>query len=191
MASFWLDRASPGAHARAPVGSEQAITSTGSQGNADHGSSSTACWRWHLCECKRLGHHESAPAIFLIVLDGISFHELVEARYFEPELAGRAAERATEDDLNAIQTTLRSMEREVNADLAQHDTAFHEAIFRAAGNRVCEFMLAPLHRVILDSMRRAPNLRPPTVSNARTSRDLRSDRGSQSGTGVSTHDGAS
>jgi GntR family transcriptional repressor for pyruvate dehydrogenase complex len=110
----------------------------------------------------------SQPLDFLIVLDGISFHELVEARMiFEPELAGRAAERATEDDLNAIRTTLRSMERaKSHADLAQHDTAFHEAIFRAAGNRVCQFMLAPLHRVILDSMRRAPNLRPPTVSNA-------------------------
>src|SRR5215470_2253663 len=39
------------------------------------------------------------PMAFLILLDGISAHELMEARIIvEPELAARAASRATEED---------------------------------------------------------------------------------------------
>src|SRR5215470_2292074 len=51
------------------------------------------------------------PLEFLILLDGISFHELMEARLIvEPELAARAAERASDDDLAEIRRELRAME---------------------------------------------------------------------------------
>src|SRR5439155_17548637 len=45
----------------------------------------------------------SEPMEFLILLDGISFHELMEARLIvEPELAARAARRATAEDISEL-----------------------------------------------------------------------------------------
>src|SRR6267142_2020597 len=53
----------------------------------------------------------SEPMEFLILLDGISFHELMEARLIvEPELAARAARRATAEDIAELQQVLTEME---------------------------------------------------------------------------------
>lgn len=89
------------------------------------------------------------PMEFLILLDGISFHELMEARLIvEPELAAQAATRASAEDIAEIARELKAMESAVNDHdrLVEHDLLFHQAIFRAAGNRVCGLMFSVVHR---------------------------------------------
>lgn len=89
------------------------------------------------------------PMEFLILLDGITFHELMEARLIvEPELAAQAAVRASSADVAAIQRELKAMEM-AGSDhdrVAEHDLLFHQAIFQAAGNRVCGLMFSVVHR---------------------------------------------
>ena len=91
----------------------------------------------------------SEPMQFLILLDGISEHELMEARLIvEPELAAQAAERATAEDIAAIRREVEAMEQP-NLDqrqLIEHDLLFHQAIFAAAKNRVCGLMFAVVHQ---------------------------------------------
>jgi GntR family transcriptional repressor for pyruvate dehydrogenase complex len=89
------------------------------------------------------------PMEFLILLDGISFHELMEARLFvEPELAARAATRASGDDLAHIRRELTAMETAGpdHEQFVKHDLMFHQAIFTAAGNRVCGQMFSVVHK---------------------------------------------
>ena len=94
------------------------------------------------------------PMEFLILLDGISFHELMEARLIvEPSLAARAAERASVDDIAEIRRELTAMETGDSARLTAHDLLFHQAIFRAAGNRVCGQMFAVVHQSLEKLMR--------------------------------------
>jgi GntR family transcriptional repressor for pyruvate dehydrogenase complex len=97
----------------------------------------------------------AAPAIlaepmeFLILLDGLSFHELMEARLIvEPELAARAAARATPEEIAELQQTLTEMEenRHDHARFTQYDLLFHQTIFRLAGNRVCSLMFTVVHQ---------------------------------------------
>ena len=89
------------------------------------------------------------PMEFLILLDGITFHELMEARLIvEPELAGRAATRATADDIAALRGCLTDMDK-MRGDrdrLIAEDLRFHDIIFRAAGNRVCSRMFSVVHQ---------------------------------------------
>lgn len=89
------------------------------------------------------------PMEFLILLDGISFHELMEARLLvEPELAARAALRASEEDIAEIGRELRAMEaaKDDHARFVTHDLLFHQAIFHAAGNRVTSLMFSVIHK---------------------------------------------
>src|SRR5580704_1999223 len=52
------------------------------------------------------------PLDFLILLDDLSHHELFETRLIvEPELAARAAERATVEDLAGLRQAIMAMER--------------------------------------------------------------------------------
>ena len=91
------------------------------------------------------------PLEFLILLNGISFQELIEARIIvEPELAARAAERATADDLRILKESLEAMKqsRLDRARLVEQDLLFHETIFRASGNRVCSLMFTLIHKSI-------------------------------------------
>ena len=89
-----------------------------------------------------------APIDFLILVDGISFQELYEARRIvEPELAALAAKRRTEEDLQELETSLDVLRTEPNlsgVELAAEDLRFHEIIWRIAGNRVCQRMFASL-----------------------------------------------
>jgi len=94
------------------------------------------------------------PLDFLIVLDDLTHHELFETRLIvEPELAKRAAERATADDLVALRKAIadmagsRTLQERLDADIA-----FHECIFRAAGNRICHLLFRVIHRTLLSSM---------------------------------------
>ena len=89
------------------------------------------------------------PMEFLILLDGISFHEIMEARLVvEPELAARAAIRASDEDLKELRAELSTMEQAgLDHELfVHHDLLFHQAIFKAAGNRVCGQMFAVVHK---------------------------------------------
>src|SRR5262245_43274464 len=73
------------------------------------------------------------PMDFLIRLDGISFHELMEARLIvEPELAARAASRAVAEDISALTAIHANMEesKAESARLVEWDQRFHQTIFR-------------------------------------------------------------
>jgi len=105
-----------------------------------------------------------APLDFLILVDGVSIQELFEARRIvEPELAARAAKRRSEKDLEALRSTLDAMKTALeNADieeLAENDLRFHEVIWQASGNRVCQRMFSSLQRIMSQSLRVTTSLR--------------------------------
>lgn len=91
----------------------------------------------------------SEPMEFLILLNEISSHEVMEARLIvEPELAARAAARATAEEVVRLERTLRAMEECAGnrTRLIEQDLLFHQAIFDAAGNRLCSLMFSVLHK---------------------------------------------
>lgn len=96
------------------------------------------------------------PMEFLIALDGITFHELMEARVIvEPELTARAASRATAEDIGALRACLAEM-AQTGRDperLIAGDLQFHQVIFRTAGNRVCSSMFSVVHEQLLNLIR--------------------------------------
>jgi len=79
------------------------------------------------------------PIDFLVLLDDLSHFELFETRLIvEPELAARAAERATAEDMAGLRQAIISMERSRNnEERLEADIAFHDCVFRASGNRIC------------------------------------------------------
>jgi GntR family transcriptional repressor for pyruvate dehydrogenase complex len=93
----------------------------------------------------------SEPMEFLILLDGITFHELMEARLIvEPKLAARAAERATPEDVAELARIHAAMERNQADSLrfVEQDLLFHRTIYRIAGNRVCSLMFTVVHQSV-------------------------------------------
>jgi GntR family transcriptional repressor for pyruvate dehydrogenase complex len=93
----------------------------------------------------------SEPMNFLILLDGITFHELMEARLIvEPELAGRAAKRATPEDIAELSRVHAAMEESAgNPDrFVEYDLLFHQTLYRIAGNRVCSLMFTVVHQSV-------------------------------------------
>lgn len=94
------------------------------------------------------------PLDFLILLDDLSHHELLETRMIvEPELAARAAERATVEDLLNLRRAIAGMETSrTNQERLDADVAFHESIFRASGNRICHLLFKVIHRNVMTSM---------------------------------------
>jgi GntR family transcriptional repressor for pyruvate dehydrogenase complex len=96
----------------------------------------------------------SEPLEFLVLLDGISLGELAETRLIvEPELAARAAERATTEDLDALRQSLKIMETESDErKRIEADLSFHQAIFRASDNRLCERLFSLIHKSMMTSI---------------------------------------
>lgn len=94
------------------------------------------------------------PLDFLIALDDLTHYELFETRLIvEPELAKRAAERATASDLATLRKANVDMEKSRTLkERLDADMAFHECIFQAAGNRICQLMFRVIHRSLLSSM---------------------------------------
>lgn len=91
------------------------------------------------------------PMEFLILLDGISFHELMEARRIvEPELAARAAARATPEDLAELTAVHGAMEanKQDSERFVEEDLLFHQTLFRISGNRVCSLMFTVVHQSV-------------------------------------------
>jgi len=96
------------------------------------------------------------PLEFLILLADISDEELFDARVIvESELAACAAERATAEDLAALRKAIRDLEVSTSDEARiDADLAFHEAIFKASGNRVCRLISTVIQRAVLMSMTR-------------------------------------
>ena len=77
--------------------------------------------------------------------------DLLEARKIvECEVAALAAQRATADDLAALDGTLAAMRGALNAPdrYVVADSAFHLALLHAARNRVLERMTQPMHELL-------------------------------------------
>jgi GntR family transcriptional repressor for pyruvate dehydrogenase complex len=101
--------------------------------------------------------NSAAPSIlgesleFLILLDGISFHDLMEARLVvEPELAARAAAQATRNDISDLANVHQRMDekRGTPDEFIANDLLFHQTIFRIAGNRTCSMMFSVIHQSV-------------------------------------------
>ena len=98
------------------------------------------------------------PLTFMLVLDEVSILELFDAGLMiGPELAAQAAERAPGRDLDAIRETLSSM----LTDTAQADAAFHQAVCRTTGNRVCQRMFSAIQNAFQTAMQITAKLAPP------------------------------
>lgn len=101
------------------------------------------------------------PMEFLILLGNISHYELFEARLIiEPELAARAADRASAQDVSTLHRIMMLLEKRPVYDktAVEYDLAFHQAIFDAAGNRVCKAMFAVLQKALLNSITKTSKL---------------------------------
>jgi len=88
---------------------------------------------------------------FLILLNGISFKEVMEARIIvEPELAARAAARSTAKDHAALRHEMEAMKKagRDHETISQRDLTFHRIIFDAAGNRVCSLLFTAIHHTL-------------------------------------------
>jgi len=96
------------------------------------------------------------PLDFLILLDDLTHHELLETRMIvEPELAARAAQRASTEDLIELRKAITAMETcRTTQERLDADLAFHERISRASGNRICHLLFKVIHRTVLVSMSR-------------------------------------
>lgn len=94
------------------------------------------------------------PLDFLILLSGVSNEELFELRLLvEPELAALAAKRASAQERANMAAAVAGLEcSQTTGERLASDLAFHEAIFRAAGNRACLFILTVIQRAVLQSM---------------------------------------
>jgi GntR family transcriptional repressor for pyruvate dehydrogenase complex len=87
------------------------------------------------------------PMEFLILLDGITFEELMDARLIvEPELAARAATRASPEQVAALRGSLDRMGNSTHpGEVVEDDLRFHRIIFLMAENRVCSLMFSIVH----------------------------------------------
>lgn len=94
------------------------------------------------------------PFELLMLIDAITLDDLLETRLIvEPELAARAAERATLEDLRKMSQTLEGYRRGTpDTVLVEADLAFHRAIFEAARNPICTRMFSLIHRAMASSI---------------------------------------
>lgn len=82
--------------------------------------------------------------------------ELIEARQLlEIEIAGLAAERARQENLDKINSYLAEMESTVEApeDFHKADTSFHKELSKSAQNIVLETMIEPVLVAMYDTLR--------------------------------------
>ncbi len=103
------------------------------------------------------------PLDFLVLLDDLSQQDLADTRLIvEPELAARASERATGEDLAAMRTAISAMEKSKNArERIAADLDFHDAILRASGNRICHLLFGGVNRLMFHGPGRPA--RPPVI----------------------------
>jgi GntR family transcriptional repressor for pyruvate dehydrogenase complex len=84
----------------------------------------------------------------------ISLPELMETRRLvEIHNAGKAAQRATSEAVEALAATLERQQRSAGPlDLVESDVAFHEALSQAAGNKVLAMLLSSLRPLLMEGM---------------------------------------
>jgi GntR family transcriptional repressor for pyruvate dehydrogenase complex len=101
------------------------------------------------------------PIDLLILVANISPSELFEVRLMiEPELAARAAERATAHDVTALRRAITTMQEYATNDkkIIECDVSFHRLVFEAAGNRLCQAIFGVLQKALLTSISRTTKL---------------------------------
>jgi GntR family transcriptional repressor for pyruvate dehydrogenase complex len=99
----------------------------------------------------------SVPLTFLVLLDGVSLLEVFEARLMlEPELAARAAQSASSEDLDAMRRTFAAFKD----NSVQADIDFHISICRATRNRICMRMFEAIHGAFAEGMLLTSRLAP-------------------------------
>lgn len=89
-----------------------------------------------------------APFELLLLIDQPTVYDLYEIReLLEVHLAGRAAERRTEDDLLALEHALKGMRETIydETHMRDHNVDFHQAIAEAAHNPVSKRIIRCLH----------------------------------------------
>lgn len=88
-----------------------------------------------------------APLEFLFLLDRPTIPDLHETRtLLEVHLAGRAAERRTDAQLEEMADALREMKARLQkpSEVTAHDVRFHQAVAAASGNRFLERLMNSL-----------------------------------------------
>ncbi len=100
------------------------------------------------------------PMDFLLLMSGVSNDELFDLRLFvEPELAAAAAVKASTANLVELLSAVDALERSRTTEQRiDADLAFHEAIFRAAGNGLCLLIFTVIQRAVLQSMKHSARL---------------------------------
>jgi GntR family transcriptional repressor for pyruvate dehydrogenase complex len=94
--------------------------------------------------------------------------DLIELRrVLEVEIAALAAERATEEDLRALEQvteTLKAAKASGKLEPAvEADVAFHQRLAQATGNRAFALLMQTMSSLLLDSVRRTASRCPPDV----------------------------
>jgi len=102
----------------------------------------------------------SEPLDFLVLIDGLSIQQLMETRLVaEPELAARAAERSSPDDLAALRTAIASLEKcRTQRERISAELEFHDALLKAAGDRIFRLLYRDIYRIQLTNA--APRSKP-------------------------------
>jgi GntR family transcriptional repressor for pyruvate dehydrogenase complex len=101
------------------------------------------------------------PMRFLLLVDPVSHAELLEMRFMmEPQLAAKAAERATLAHLMEMEACIERMEQsgQDTAKLIEADVAFHRTVFRAAGNRLGETIYCVIHDSLMSNIMRTTGM---------------------------------
>jgi GntR family transcriptional repressor for pyruvate dehydrogenase complex len=97
----------------------------------------------------------SEPMEFLFLLDETSSEELIETRLIvEPTLAGKAAERATPEQLLVLRQTIVEIEAAGGDQfrIIEADLLFHRTILQSSGNRLFSRLFQVIHRSLLNMM---------------------------------------
>jgi GntR family transcriptional repressor for pyruvate dehydrogenase complex len=105
----------------------------------------------------------ATPIDFLILLNGVTISELFELRKaLEVEIAGLAAERATEQELAQMELNLKNQEAHLNNPelFLMDDFNFHNVIAAAAHNVLFTAVLESLTRLMIEARRKSIKLDP-------------------------------
>jgi GntR family transcriptional regulator, transcriptional repressor for pyruvate dehydrogenase complex len=92
--------------------------------------------------------HLASIIAMMLQLDGATYRSVLEARItLEPSLARKAAERATEDDLAALHSSVVRMHEHIaEADFfLEENEIFHDLVSVAAGNQVFSLVMSSLN----------------------------------------------
>ena len=113
---------------------------------------------------EKFGEDMLNPLIFRLIVENADISDLVDLRMmFEPAYTIRAMERATPEDIENIEETVREFEEviERGEQTAEDDIAFHMAILEATHNplviRIGETILSLFKASISRSMREIPD----------------------------------